>query len=128
VSGGDGVVSVLELPVLAGCEQAVIAFYGEREVFEHARRSGGFRAGRLLEPSEQGTPFLVIAEWDDAEAYQRWLDNPVRDELGRGLAPLLDGVAADSAPTRGGVYRQVGLWTPIVPGRSSPDHPREAGP
>ena len=119
MSGAAGVVSVLELRVLAGCEQAVISFYSEREVFEHARRSGGFRSGRLLEPREPGAPFLVLAEWDDAEAYQGWLDNPVREELGLGLAPLLDG-----APARGGVYEQVGLW-PLTPGRSGPDQPRE---
>jgi len=116
-----GVVSVLELRVLAGCEQDVISFYREHEVFEQARRSGGFRSGRLLEPREQGAPFLVLAEWVDAEAYQGWLDNPVREELGRGLSPFLE-----SAPPRGGIYQQVGLW-PLTPGRSDPDHPREAG-
>jgi hypothetical protein len=118
---------VLELRVLLGREQAVIAFYGEHEVFEHARRSGGFRSGRLLEPREQGAPFLVVAEWEDAEAYQRWLDNPVRAELGLGLAPHLESVAADDPPARGDVYRQVGSWPLASTGRSGTEQPPEAG-
>ena len=88
---------------MPGNEQAVIRFYEERDVFEHARRSGGFRSGRLLEPRAAGEPFLVIAEWDDADAYQAWLDNPVRAELGLELVPLLE-----DEPEAGAVYQQVG--------------------
>ena len=31
----------------------------------------------------------MIAEWKDAAAYQGWLDNPIRPELGAQLEPLL---------------------------------------
>jgi heme-degrading monooxygenase HmoA len=85
------VVSVLELDVLPGSEQAVARAYDELEIFERSRESGGFRTGRLLEASEPGRPMLVIAEWDDAESYQRWLSNPVREELGDHLEPMLSG-------------------------------------
>jgi heme-degrading monooxygenase HmoA len=85
------VVSVLELYVLPGSEQAVARAYDELGIFERSRESGGFRSGRLLEPSERGKPMLVIAEWDDAESYQRWLSNPVREEIGDHLEPMLSG-------------------------------------
>jgi heme-degrading monooxygenase HmoA len=85
------VVSVLELYVLPGSEEAVARAYDELGIFERSRESGGFRSGRLLDASEPGKPMLVIAEWDDAEAYQRWLSNPVREELGDHLEPMLTG-------------------------------------
>jgi heme-degrading monooxygenase HmoA len=93
------VVSVLALHVLPGSEPAVARAYGELGVFEHARESGGFRSGRLLEPVEPGGPMLVIAEWDDAASYDRWLANPVRKELGTVVKPLLAG-----DPTPVGVF------------------------
>lgn len=95
------VVSVLRLHVRPGSEQALIRYYIEHEIFERSRESGGFRAGRLLEPVEPDTAFLVIAEWDDAEAYRRWVENPVRAELGRGLEPLVG-----SQPPEGAIYRE----------------------
>jgi hypothetical protein len=36
-----------------------------------------------------GDGFLVIAEWNDVAAYQGWLDNPIRSELGAQLDRLL---------------------------------------
>lgn len=103
MSDQPGVVSVLWLRVLPGNEETMIRFYEEERVFEHARASGGFRSGRLLEPLVPGEPFLVIAEWDDAAAYQGWLDNPVRAELGERLVPLLD-----DEPAPGSVFRPAG--------------------
>jgi heme-degrading monooxygenase HmoA len=74
----------------------------ELEIFEHSRRSGGFLGGRLLRPFADGEPFVVVAEWEDAGAYQGWLDNPVRAELGERLEPLLDGDVAS-----GQLYEEV---------------------
>ena len=85
------VVSVLRIPVRAGAEDGFLRAFAELRIFEHSRRSGGFRSGRLLRPLAAGDPFLVVAEWDDADAYQRWLDNPVRENLRGGLEPLLAG-------------------------------------
>ena len=92
---------MLELYVLPGSEKALASAYDELSVFERARESGGFRAGRLLEPSEPGRPMLVISEWDDAESYERWLTNPVREELGDHLEPMLTG-----DPTVVGVFSE----------------------
>jgi heme-degrading monooxygenase HmoA len=83
------VVSVLVLPVRPGAADGVAGAFAELEIFEHSRRSGGFRGGRLLRPRADGEPFLVMAEWDDADAYQAWLDNPVREQLRAGLEALV---------------------------------------
>ena len=95
------VVSVLPIGVQPGAEDDLAQAFAELEVFEHARRSGGFRGGRLLRPLAIGESFLVIAEWEDAQAYQNWLDNPVREELKAKLDPLVSGELA------GGVYEEV---------------------
>jgi len=85
------VVSFLRIPVRAGAEDGFVRAFAELRIFEHSRRSGGFRGGRLLRPLAAGEPFLVVAEWDEADAYDRWLDNPVREDLRGGLEPLLAG-------------------------------------
>jgi heme-degrading monooxygenase HmoA len=85
------IVSVLTLPIRRGCEPETVQFYIERNVFRRAAQVGGFRAGKLLQPSEPGAPFLVVAEWDDAEAYDRWLAAPTRAELSNLLQPMLAG-------------------------------------
>jgi heme-degrading monooxygenase HmoA len=91
------VVSVLSVPVRAGAEDDLVRAFDELGIFAKARRSGGFRGGRLLRPLEAGGPFLVVAEWDDADSYRGWLDNPVRERLSARLEPLLAGqVAAGS--------------------------------
>jgi heme-degrading monooxygenase HmoA len=101
VSASGPVVSVLTLHVRAGSEPALVRSYEELEIFRQAQESGGFRSGRLLEPSGPDEPMLVIAEWDDSESYERWLASPVRERLGRELEPLL----ADE-PAAGRIYRE----------------------
>ncbi len=83
------VVSVLSLAARPGAEDDLVRVFAEQEIFEHSRRSGGFVTGRLLRPLMSGEPFLVIAEWDEPGSYQRWLENPVRDQLSTVLRPLL---------------------------------------
>ena len=91
-------VSALRIPVRAGAEDDFVRAFAGLRIFEHSRRSGGFRGGRLLRPLAAGEPFLVVAEWVEADAYQGWLDNPARDELKATLEPLLAGELL------GGVY------------------------
>ena len=76
---GVTVVSVLHLPARAGADLA--AAFAELEIFEHSRQSGGFLGGRLLRALDGGG-YLVVAEWEDAKAYQGWLDNPMRADAG----------------------------------------------
>lgn len=84
------VTSVLRLMPRAGCADDFARLFVELDVFEHSRRSGGFLGGRLLRPLSDGEPFVVVAEWEDADAYQGWLDNPIRAEVGEQLQPLID--------------------------------------
>jgi heme-degrading monooxygenase HmoA len=95
------VVSVLAIAAKPGAEDDVVRMFAERGVFEQARRSGGFVAGRLLRPLAAGEPFLVVAEWESPESYQGWLDNPIRDQLSAVLEPLL---VEHVAP--GGLYEE----------------------
>jgi len=92
---------VLELHVQPGRQPAVARAYDELGIFGRARESGGFRSGRLLEPADPGRPMLVIAEWDDAPSYERWLASPVRAELGDHLEHMLTG-----DPTLVGVFSE----------------------
>lgn len=85
------VVSVLRLPVRVGAERAIARAYEQARVFELSRESGGFLGGRLLRPERPGEPFLVVAEWETAADYRRWLESPVREGLGELLAPHLSG-------------------------------------
>jgi heme-degrading monooxygenase HmoA len=86
------VVSLLRMTARQGAD--LPAAFEALEIFEHSRQSGGFRGGRLLR-EVGGERFIVVAEWDDPSAYQGWLDNPIRDELGAQLEPLLtDDVAS----------------------------------
>jgi heme-degrading monooxygenase HmoA len=84
------VVSVLQLPVRPGSEDALVRVFAELEIFRHSERSGGFLGGRLLR-SLRGGPFLVVAEWESEDAYRGWLENPIREELGAHIEPLLTG-------------------------------------
>jgi heme-degrading monooxygenase HmoA len=97
-----GVVSVLGIRVRPGAEAEFMRSFLDLAVFDHARRSGGFRGGRVLRPLADGEPFLVVADWDDAASYQGWLDNPMRAELNAKIEPLV----AESVPG-GGLYEEV---------------------
>ena len=95
------VVSVLRLLPRPGAADELARRFGALEIFDHSRRSGGFLGGRLLRPLEDGA-FVVVAEWETEEDYRRWLDNPVRSELGAQLEALLDAEVA-----HGQLYEEV---------------------
>jgi heme-degrading monooxygenase HmoA len=89
------VVSVLRLPVRPGAIDELARAFAELDVFGHSERSGGFLGGRFLRPLEGDAHVLVVAEWETAESYQGWLENPIRATLSERIAPLLaDEVAA----------------------------------
>lgn len=97
------VLSVLALAVRPGAEEDLVRVFTELSVFEHAREGGGFLGGRLLRPLAAGEPFLVLAEWESAEAYERWLRSPLRARLAEEIEPLLSERVA-----RGGLYAECG--------------------
>ena len=96
------IVSVLPIAVNVDAEEEFVRTFEDIRVFEHSHESGGFHGGRVLRPLAKGEPFLVVAEWESREAYQGWLDNPVRVELSAALDPLLAGHVA-----QGGFYEEV---------------------
>jgi heme-degrading monooxygenase HmoA len=85
------VVSLLRLPVRLGAEDELVRAFVELRIFERSSESGGFLGGRLLRPASGAPGVLVVAEWESPGDYQGWLDNPVREDLGRRLGPLLAG-------------------------------------
>src|SRR5919108_3742253 len=98
------VTSVLRLPVRGDAVDDFARAFVELDVFGHSRRSGGFLGGRLLRPLAPGAPAVVIADWNSADDYRRWLQNPVRANLSERVAPLLAGEVA-----AGDLYEEVPL-------------------
>ena len=97
--------SILRFPVRAGAEDLFTQTFKDLEVFDHASKIGGFRGGRVFRPLADGEPFVVMAEWDRPDAYEAWLQAPVRDALTRAIEPLLAGEMA------GAVYSVAEDWS-----------------
>jgi heme-degrading monooxygenase HmoA len=83
--------SLLQIPVRPGAEDEFARWFRAQGVFEHAASIQGFRGGRLLRPLEPGGAFVVSADWDGLDAYEAWLDAPIRDQLTRAIDHLVDG-------------------------------------
>lgn len=98
--------SVLTLKAAAGQAAALEELYAERGVLDRARRFPGCRDAQLLR-SIDGSPatHLVIADWDTAADYQRWVDDPWRAALSQQLVALLD--TDPDEPVVGGVFEPV---------------------
>jgi heme-degrading monooxygenase HmoA len=83
--------SVLALRARAGMSQAVEEFYRDRGIIERAVSFPGCHGVALLRSVGEGPDtHVVIADWDDTAAYQRWVDDPWRAETSAALADLLD--------------------------------------
>lgn len=98
--------SVLSLRAAAGQSAALEAFFADHGILERARRFAGCRDAQLVR-SVDGSPvtYLVIADWDEAADYQRWVHDPWRAAVSRQLATLLD--TAPDEPVVGGVFEFV---------------------
>lgn len=98
--------SVLALRARNGHAEAVEELYRERGILDRAVRFPGCRAATLLRCTDDGPgTHLVIADWDDADAYRRWVDDAWRAAVSAELTPLLD-IDADE-PLIGGLYEPV---------------------
>ena len=109
--------SVLSLRAAAGRAGAVEEFYERHGILARARKFDGCRDAVLLRATDDGpATHLVIADWDEAADYRRWLDDPWRAAVSRQLADLLDTTPGE--PVVGGLFE-------FVPERSphSSDHP-----
>ena len=99
--------SVLFFSILPGRRDEFVAGFKRLDVLRRASSQPGFRRGQLHVPLDDGDEALVTADWDSPEAYQGWLDNPVRDEIQAELGPLL---AADPVGRMFDVIEDVGAW------------------
>jgi heme-degrading monooxygenase HmoA len=102
--------SVLSLRAAAGQSEALEELYARHGVLERAKQFEGCRDAVLLRASDDdtgGSPVthLVIADWDSAADYRRWVADPWRDAVSRQLAAVLD-TGADE-PVVGGLYEFV---------------------
>jgi heme-degrading monooxygenase HmoA len=98
--------SVLALRAKHGKSQALEDFYREHGIIERALRFRGCHAVTLLRATDGGPDtHLVVADWDDSAAYQRWVTDPWRTGNSAALAELLDAEA--DAPVIGRLYQPV---------------------
>jgi heme-degrading monooxygenase HmoA len=92
------------MPAAVGCEEEFVRRTSELRIFELAGKLAGLRADRLLRASTPNEPFLVLAEWDTADAYRAWLAHDERARVNSELAPHLDG------ELRGALYSVAETW------------------
>lgn len=98
--------SVLRLHAVPARADEVARLYAHLQILERARAFGGCRDARLLRGlGDDDATYLVMADWDAAEDYQRWVDDPWRADVSRRLADLLD--PRTDEPTVGSVFELV---------------------
>jgi heme-degrading monooxygenase HmoA len=99
--------SLLLFSILPGRRDEFVAGFRRLEVLSRASSQPGFRRAELNVPVDGSDEVLVTADWDSLEAYQGWLDTPVRAEIQAELGPLL---AADPVPRVFEVVEDAGPW------------------
>ena len=99
--------SVLFFSILPGRRDEFVAGFRRLEVLRRASLQPGFLRGQLHARVDGTDEVLVTVDWDSPEAYQGWLDNPVRAEIQAELGPLL---AADPVPRVFEVVEDAGPW------------------
>ena len=93
--------SVLYVRPRSGKADAVVEFYKQKRVLETALEQQGCLSAEIQVPLSANEPLLVTALWESGQAYQGWIDNPVRRSFAGDLAELVD---EDLANLRGGLY------------------------
>jgi heme-degrading monooxygenase HmoA len=93
--------SVLYLTPRGGDGRAIADFYRRHGVLDRAAQQDGCLGAELQLPATGSGDVLVTALWRDADAYQRWLDNPFRSANAEELAELVDGFDDE---VRGALY------------------------
>jgi quinol monooxygenase YgiN len=81
--------SVLRFALLPGKRDEFVETFRRIRVLETSSHQAGWRGGQLLVDTEDPDAAMVIARWESPAAYQGWLDNPVREEIGDQLEPFL---------------------------------------
>jgi heme-degrading monooxygenase HmoA len=98
--------SVLSLRAAEGKAQALESLYDQWQVLARAREFAGCQAAELLRSlDDPSVTHLVTADWDSAEDYQRWVEDPWRTVVSQQLAALLH--RGDGEPVVGRLYEFV---------------------
>jgi heme-degrading monooxygenase HmoA len=96
--------SVLTLRPAEGRSADVEEFYAQHRVLERARNFPGCQDAQFLR-CLTGSTYLVTADWETPEDYQRWVDDPWRRAQSQHLVSLL---ATDpDTPVIGALYEPV---------------------
>jgi heme-degrading monooxygenase HmoA len=82
--------SLLYLQPRDGDAKAVAEMYRSKGVLDDAAALEGCLGAELQVPLDGRGPVLVTALWEDSEAYQGWVDSPVRAGHGEELAKLVE--------------------------------------
>lgn len=83
--------SVLKLRTAPGRADALEDFYARHGILERAQQFEGCHDAMLLRSNGEGAvTHLVVADWDSAADYRRWVDDPWRAAVSGQLADLLD--------------------------------------
>jgi heme-degrading monooxygenase HmoA len=98
----NAVRSVLYLEPRGGDQGAIVDFYRGHDVLGRSIQQPGCLACELHVPRDGSGPILVTALWESPEAYQGWVDDPVRAEWAAALGELVEGGFGPS--TKGGIY------------------------
>jgi hypothetical protein len=86
--------SVLQLYPKNGDYESVVEFMRRERVPELSQENGGLLASSINVPMSREGPIVVLAKWNSASDYQRWVSNPVREGLRPELSALLEREAA----------------------------------
>ena len=70
--------SVFYVRPRSGKTDAVVEYYKEKRVLEAALEQQGCLGAEMQVPEDAEEPLLVTALWESGQAYQGWIDNPVR--------------------------------------------------
>jgi quinol monooxygenase YgiN len=83
--------SVLYIRAKPGRRDELVELFTRLEILEKASHQEGFISAEVHVPADGEELVLVTATWTSPEAYQGWLDNPVREEMRPELEKLADG-------------------------------------
>jgi quinol monooxygenase YgiN len=83
--------SVLYIRTKPGRRDELVELFDRLEILEKASRQPGFVSSEVHVSLGDENLVLVTATWTNPEAYQGWLDNPVREEMRPDLERLADG-------------------------------------
>lgn len=79
----------LRMTSTPGDRDELIAAFLDADVLDRSASQVGFLGAELVTCDEDRDSVLVLALWTGREAYDGWLQSPVRDEISGALKPLI---------------------------------------